>query len=154
MELIDGFNPKYEVVTLQGKLKKLLEGSSGELFNPSKEAEPLRIRPFQQRIVACEAKPERLFLKGDRLILGLKGLTHIYRLKKSHSVDERLAVTMTKCSAVNIEDALNFIGAARDSKELVQSFGGKLESATFEFRIHSLLLINHGGKFFALLGRD
>lgn len=102
MELIDGFNPKYEVVTLQGKLKKLLEGSSGELFNPTKEAELLRIRPFQQRIVACETRPERLFLKGDKLILGLKGLTHIYRLKKSHSVDERLAVTMAKCSAITI----------------------------------------------------
>ena len=35
-DLIDNFNPKYELINLQNRLKKMMEGSNNEVFNINK----------------------------------------------------------------------------------------------------------------------
>lgn len=34
--MIDNFNPKYELINLQNRLKKMVEGSNNEVFNINK----------------------------------------------------------------------------------------------------------------------
>jgi len=37
MEILDSFNPKYELITLQNKIKALSSGNNNEIFNLPKQ---------------------------------------------------------------------------------------------------------------------
>jgi hypothetical protein len=154
-ELVDGFNPKYEVINLQNRLKKLLEGNNSEIFSLNKEIPKAPIiQSYQQKILLCDRKPEKVFMRGDVLLIGLKNETQIYRLSDS-AIEDRLAVNLSKCSSVALENNHNFIGINRDNnKELITYINKKLGSFTFEFRIFSVLLYSHNNKYYSIIGRD
>lgn len=108
------------------------------------------IQSKQQRILLCENKPEKLFMRGDSLLIGLRNETQIYGLLNG-ALEDRLALGLSRCSSVGQD----FIGINRDNnKELVTYIDRKLGSFTFEFRICSILLYSHKDKDYAIIGRE
>ena len=64
-EQIDTFNPKYEFITLQNKVKALLSAPAQDIFSSNKEAVKVpEVQIFQQGSLQLEGVPEKVFAKG------------------------------------------------------------------------------------------
>jgi hypothetical protein len=78
---VDGFNPKYEAINLQNRLKQIIEGNSAGLFTANKEVIRVpTVQPQQQKILLSESKPDRLFMRGESLLIVLRNETQIWGL--------------------------------------------------------------------------
>jgi hypothetical protein len=110
---VDGFNPKYEVITLQNRLKQVIDGNSADLFTANKEIiKAPTVQPQQQSIIIGSSKPEKVFIKEDRLISVHRNLTQIWDLKEG-TMGESMAVMISRCSSVDDD----FIGIRTDNNK-------------------------------------
>ena len=60
--MLDTFNPKYELINLQNKIKNLSSGNNMEIFNlPKQVVKNPEILQAQKNTIYCESKPSNLF---------------------------------------------------------------------------------------------
>lgn len=93
-------------------------------------------------------------MKGDHLILGFRTETQIFRVSTC-SIEERLAVNISKCSSLIVDNSINFIGISQsNSKDLITFVSRKVGSFSFEFKLYAILLYYDNHKYYAIIGRD
>jgi hypothetical protein len=79
IEKLDSFNPKYELLTLQNKIKGIASGNNNEIFNlPKQVVKSPEIMQAQKNCITCEGKPEHLFSNEDTILMSVNNETHIY----------------------------------------------------------------------------
>lgn len=106
-----------------------------------------------QGSVQLEALPEKVFGKGETLVVCYRGATHLL-LNSKRLPEERVGVSLSRCSLLTSEGGVNFIGNAKESpRELITYLNFRLGSFTFPFPLLSLLLYFQRGHFYAILGR-
>jgi hypothetical protein len=153
--MLDPFNPKYEFITLQNRLRALSSGNNNEIFNLAKQVvRTPEILQAQKNVLYCEGWPEHLFSREDTILMSVSNETHIYN-SQTQMIHEKVAISINRCSSLVLQGAHSFIGiATNNSKELLSYINKVPGNFAFEFKIHAVLLYHSRGRFFALLGRD
>lgn len=102
----------------------------------------------------CETKPEKIFCKGDVLLVGFKGFTQLAKWK-SRVLAEKLEKTFTKCSLLMIEEQNNFVAInSANPYELYSYIGKKEQTVKLDFKISSILLYFCTTKYYCIMGKD
>ena len=69
---MDNFNPKYELITLQNKIKDITSGNNNEIFNLQKQLNKAPdILQAEKNVILCEGRPDNLFSRESTVLVSV-----------------------------------------------------------------------------------